>query len=180
MAAYPPTYRAIRRTPKPYPLSIQITTETLPQTLGPKDVVLKIHAASLNYRDVAMLREGKYVTPPLLPPSFPPQEVTPNICYRYPIPVSDAGIEGSCCAASVVAVGSAVTKFTPGDRVAPTVNLNFLTDDDRDAEGRVLGGDAPGVLREYAVFEERCLVRLPAHVSWEEVRIPFLFFCETL
>jgi NADPH:quinone reductase-like Zn-dependent oxidoreductase len=62
-----------------------------------------------------------------------------------------------------------VTKFVPGDHVAPTVNLNFLTGDERDADARALGGDTAGVFREWAVFEEGELVRLPGHLSWEEV-----------
>ncbi|KAJ4355362.1 uncharacterized protein N0V89_003378 [Didymosphaeria variabile] len=143
--AYPKTYRALRRSAKPYPLTLEYTTESLPETLGAHDVVLRIHAASLNYRDVAMLHEGK-----------------------YPIPVNDAEVEGSCCAAEVVALGSSVTKFRIGDRVAPSVNLNFLTGEERDAEVCALGGDTPGVLREWAVFEERHLVKLPGHLSWEE------------
>ena len=57
--SYPKIYRAIRRTAKPYPLAIEFTNETLPESLSPKDVVIRIHAASLNYRDVAMLYEGK-------------------------------------------------------------------------------------------------------------------------
>lgn len=66
--AYPKSYSAIRRTTKPYPLTIEFTTETLPETLGLDDVVIRIHAASLNYRDVAMLHQGKSV-----PTSFQPQ-----------------------------------------------------------------------------------------------------------
>ncbi|KAF2439082.1 NAD(P)-binding protein [Karstenula rhodostoma CBS 690.94] len=142
---YPKTYRAIRRSAKPYPLRLEFTTETLPETLAAKDVVLRIRAASLNYRDVAMLREG-----------------------GYPIPVNDGEIQGSCCAAEVVAVGSSVTKFSIGDRVAPTANLNFLTGEEKDADVCALGGDAPGALREWAVFAEKHLVQLPGHVSWEE------------
>jgi NADPH:quinone reductase-like Zn-dependent oxidoreductase len=61
--SYPKTYRALRRSAAPYPLTLEFTTESLPETLNPKDVVLRIHAASLNYRDVAMLREGKCVPP---------------------------------------------------------------------------------------------------------------------
>lgn len=88
---------------------------------------------------------------------------------RYPIPVAPNGILGSCCAAEVVALGTSVTKFKTGDRVAPTVNLALLTGEERDAVPVVLGGDAPGVLREYAVFDCSHLVALPAGPSWEEV-----------
>ncbi|OAG03212.1 NAD(P)-binding protein [Paraphaeosphaeria sporulosa] len=86
----------------------------------------------------------------------------------YPIPVNEREIEGSCCAAEVVALGSSVTKFSIGERVAPTVNLNFLSGEERDADVCALGGDTAGVLREWAVFDEQHLVKLPGHVSWEE------------
>ncbi|KAJ4295012.1 hypothetical protein N0V90_007020 [Kalmusia sp. IMI 367209] len=115
--SYPKTYRAIRRTAKPYPLSIEFSTETLPEKLGPTEIIIRIHAASLNYRDVAMLREG-----------------------GYPLPVEDRGIEGSCCAAEVISIGDAVKKFALGDHVAPTVNLNFLTGEERDADAATITG----------------------------------------
>lgn len=166
--SYPKTYRAIRRTAKPYPLAIEITNETIPKSLGPNDVVIRIHAASLNYRDVAMLHEGKWVLSSFRL-SFS-LGFYPDKHHRYPVPVIDHGIEGSCCAAEIVAMGSAVERFTIGDRVTVTTNLNLLTGDERDAEVQALGGDVPGVLREYAVFEEKHLVLLPPHLSWEEVR----------
>lgn len=34
---------------------IELVTEDVPQTLGSKEVLLKIHAVSLNYRDIAMM-----------------------------------------------------------------------------------------------------------------------------
>ena len=96
-------------------------------------------------------------------------KLRPDRYHRYPVPVMERGIEGSCCAAEVVAVGDAVKIFAVGDHVTPTTNLNLLTGDERDAGFRALGGDVPGVLREYAVFEEKHLVLLPSHLSWEEV-----------
>lgn len=144
--AIPDTYRAFRRTKGDYPLSITQTTEKVPQSLGPRDVLIRIRAVSLNFRDVAMLHEG-----------------------RYPAPVEPEGIPGSDCAAEVVAVGEQVKKFAVGDRVAPTFNVAHLEDNDEDVGMAGLGGDVAGVLREYAVFEEKLLVKLPAHLSWEEV-----------
>lgn len=35
--------------------SIELVSETLPKTLSPTEVLLRIHAVSLNHRDVAML-----------------------------------------------------------------------------------------------------------------------------
>jgi NADPH:quinone reductase-like Zn-dependent oxidoreductase len=154
--AYPKTYRAWRRSTTPYPRSLVLSKETLPDELGAKDVLIRIHAVSLNYRDGAMLQEGK-----------------------YPVPVEDGGVSASDCAAEVVAVGSDVSKFAIGDRVAPTVDLMNLTGDERTMDSIALGGNGPGSLREYAVFEESVLARLPSHLSWEEVSyqcIPFLPF----
>lgn len=63
--AYPETYRALRRSQGAYPLHLEYTTEHLPDVLGATDVVVKVRAASLNYRDIAMMREGKCVVPSL-------------------------------------------------------------------------------------------------------------------
>lgn len=142
--ALPTTYRAFRRTEGDLPHTIQLSEETLPQNIEPHDVLIKIHAVSLNYRDVAMLN-GK-----------------------YPVEVEVRGIPASDCAAEVVAVGSDVTNFKKGDHVAPIFNLSVLTGHEDDAM-QALGGDVPGVLREYAVFDESVLVHLPPHLSWEEV-----------
>lgn len=144
--SYPRTVRSWRRTTPPYPLSITQSTETLPDVLGAHDVVLRIHAVSLNYRDVAMLREG-----------------------GYPAPVDTGGICASDAAGEIVALGSEATKFRIGDRVAPTIDLEALTGNERDVDATVLGGDGPGVLTEFTVFNEKYLVQLPDHLSWEEV-----------
>ncbi|KAF2026900.1 NAD(P)-binding protein [Setomelanomma holmii] len=143
--SYPKTYRAWRRSITPYPLNVIQSTETLPDKLGADDVLIKIHAVSLNYRDHAILQEG-----------------------GYPIPVEVGGVSGSDCAAEVVAIGSSVTKFAIGNHVAPTVDLLSLTGNERDENYVALGGNGPGTLREYAVFEEKVLVKLPTYLSWEE------------
>jgi NADPH:quinone reductase-like Zn-dependent oxidoreductase len=49
--SYPKTYRAWRRGAKPYPLKLVLSTEALPDTLSANDVLIRIHAVSLNYRD---------------------------------------------------------------------------------------------------------------------------------
>jgi NADPH:quinone reductase-like Zn-dependent oxidoreductase len=146
--SYPKTYRAWRRSATPYPLSLVSSTERLPEKLGPHDTLIKIHAVSLNYRDHAMLQEG-----------------------GYPIPVEVGGVSGSDCAAEVVAIGDSATKFSIGDRVAPTVDLLCLTGDEREMDFLALGGNGPGTLQEYAIFDEHVLVKLPSHLSWEEVSV---------
>ncbi|KAH7067381.1 chaperonin 10-like protein [Paraphoma chrysanthemicola] len=141
----PKTYRAWRRSVTPYPLSLVLSTEQLPEKLGPNDVLIRIHAASLNYRDHAMLKEGK-----------------------YPVDVEIGGVVGSDCAAQVVAVGENAARFSVGDHVAPTVDLLSLTGHERQFESVALGGNGPGTLQEYAVFDENVLVKLPSRLSWEE------------
>ncbi|UKZ81765.1 hypothetical protein TrVFT333_009538 [Trichoderma virens FT-333] len=141
--AIPETYKTYRRTTGTVPLTINQTTETTPKNLGPKDVLLKIHSVSLNYRDIAMLNGA------------------------YPAPILENGIPASDAAAEVAAVGSAVQKFKVGDHVSPIFFVNFFTGDELEPlQG--LGGDVEGVLGEYAVFSEDILVRLPEHLSWDE------------
>ncbi|KAK5675000.1 hypothetical protein LTS10_012412 [Elasticomyces elasticus] len=139
----PTEYRGFRRTTGELPHGITLSQETLPEHLGPNDVLIKIHAVSLNYRDVAMLN-GK-----------------------YPVPVIDRGVPTSDCAAEVVGIGSAVRGFEKGDHVAPIFDIKNLSGQD-DASMKALGGDVDGVLREYAVFNEEVLVQLPKYLSWEE------------
>ncbi len=64
---------------------------------GPGQVLVRMRAASLNYRDIAIIR-GKYFAGPLT---------------RDTIPLSDG-------AGEVEAVGEGVTAFKPGDRVVAT------------------------------------------------------------
>jgi NADPH:quinone reductase-like Zn-dependent oxidoreductase len=130
--------------------------EKLPSSLQPSQVLIRIHAVSLNYRDVAMMN-GK-----------------------YPVQVMDRGIPASDCAAEVVTVGSEVKDFRAGDRVTVIFDLNNLTG--TEDETKVLGGDVDGVLRQYAVFDQSALVHLPKHLSWEEVcfTVVFFFFLDSL
>lgn len=112
--------------------------------LGPKDVLVRMKAASLNYRDL-LVCTGRY------------RKITlPRV------PLSDGVGE-------VVEVGSAVTKVKPGMRVSP----NFMTGwiggaITQDVVQTDLGAGLDGVLRQFAVFDERSLVRVPDYLSFEE------------
>lgn len=77
------------------------------------------------------------------------------------------GIPASDCAAEVIAIGPNVSKFKIGDRVSPIFDLNALNG--TEIEKATLGGDVDGVLREFAVFDECVLVKIPRYLSWEEV-----------
>lgn len=142
--ALPATYAAFRRTVGDLPRTIEFSSESLPRDLGPSEVLTKIHAVSLNFRDLAMLHG------------------------RYPVQTEELGIPCSDCAAEVVAIGSAVEDFIIGDRVSPIFDVANFTGNES-TPPVALGGDIPGVLREYAVFEDRVLVHLPEYLIWEEV-----------
>ncbi|ESZ90926.1 alcohol dehydrogenase [Sclerotinia borealis F-4128] len=139
--SYPKTYQAFRRSTGTIPTTLELSTEEIP-SLTPQDVLIRIHAISLNYRDVFMMH-GK-----------------------YPMEIIEQGIPTSDCAAEVVAIGSAVHDFKIGDHVAPIFDLKNL--DGTEDETGALGGDFDGVLRQFAVFDQNVLYHLPEHLSWEE------------
>jgi NADPH:quinone reductase-like Zn-dependent oxidoreductase len=87
---------------------------------------------------------------------------------RYPVPIEEVGIPCSDCAAEVVGTGSMVEGFAIGDRVAAIADLGNLAGHDV-TPAIAVGANSPGVLREYAIFEDTHLVLLPKHMSWEEV-----------
>jgi NADPH:quinone reductase-like Zn-dependent oxidoreductase len=109
------------------------------------EVLVKFHAASLNYRDLMMV-EGRY-----------------NPRLKMPlVPFSDG-------AGEVVAVGGGVTKWKVGDRVTPSFMQGWIDGPISFEKARTaLGGDRDGVLREFGAFDESGLVRIPDHFSYEE------------
>lgn len=142
--SYPATYSAYRRTTGDLPNTIEPSEEALPKDLGNQDVLIKIHAVSLNYRDVGIL------------------------IGNYPAPTKKGGIPTSDAAGEVVAVGLNVNGFKVGDRVAPITGVGKYEGPD-DVDAAPLGTAADGVLGEYAVFKHWHLVHLPKHMSYEEV-----------
>lgn len=111
------------------------------------EVLVKFHAASLNYRDI-MIISGTY-----------------NPRMKLPaVPFSDG-------AGEVVEVGDGITKWKPGDRVTPIFVQKWIDGEpDLQKSRTALGAGAQwnGVLREYAAFDEEGLVRIPEHLSYEE------------
>jgi NADPH:quinone reductase-like Zn-dependent oxidoreductase len=108
-------------------------------------VLVKFEAASVNYRDF-MIAEGM----------FAPAEDLPVI------PLSDG-------AGKVVAVGQNVSSLQVGDRVTPVFFPHWLSGDALGAERSVSTGlEAPGCLREFGVFDENAVVKVPNHLSAEQ------------
>lgn len=108
-------------------------------------VLIRVHATSLNYRDLLMVR-GHY-DPKLKMPR---------------IPLSDG-------AGEVVAVGAGVTLFKPSDRVVGLFLQNWQDGGPSQAKSRgALGGDIDGMLADYVVLPEHGVAHFPAHLSYEE------------
>jgi NADPH:quinone reductase-like Zn-dependent oxidoreductase len=112
---------------------------------GPRQVLVKVAACSLNFRDLAIVL-GTYRMP-----------VKPNL-----VPLSDG-------AGEVVDVGAGVDRVKAGDRVAGCFFQRWIAGPTAaDTHGSALGGGIDGMLAEYVVLEENGVVRLPAHLSYEE------------
>jgi NADPH:quinone reductase-like Zn-dependent oxidoreductase len=114
-------------------------------TPGPGQVVMRTRAASLNFRDL-LIAKGQYNP-------------------RLPMP----RVLGSDGAGEVVAVGSGVTRYRPGDRVVSCFFQDWTDGPISDKAARsALGGERDGVLAEQVVLEEKGVVPLPEGLSFEE------------
>lgn len=122
---------------------------------GPREVLVRVTAVSLNYRD-KLTAEGVML----------PELKLPHV------PASDA-------AGEVVAVGEQVRRFRPGDRVLshfvtewvegpvppPADHVAGVRAAGGAAYGGTLGGPLPGVLAEYILLHEDSLLATPASLT---------------
>lgn len=109
---------------------------------GAGEVLLKMRACSLNYRDLRMI-DGVYN----------PRQPLPLI------PLSDGVGE-------VVALGAGVRELKVGERVMPCFAEAWLEGPPTRAKlATTLGGPLPGVLAEYRVAPAAALVPAPGHLS---------------
>ena len=118
-------------------------TELPDPTPGPGEVLVRMKAASLNYRDLVVPQRGyghKTGTLPL-------------------IPISDGMGE-------VVAVGDRVTRVQLGDRICPLFMQNWIAGPpNRERLSGSLGGPLDGTMAEFRVFPEHGLSHIPDHLS---------------
>lgn len=115
-------------------------------TPGPRQVLVRVRATSLNYRDLLAI-EAQYAR------SAPKPDL---------IPLSDG-------AGEVVAVGPGVSRFKVGDRVAGCFMQKWIGGPISDGPmGSAMGGAIDGMLTELAVLEEDGAVLLPSGLSFEE------------
>lgn len=113
--------------------------------LGPKDVLVKFEAASLNYRDLII---------PL---------------GQYPFPQRKGVVPASDGAGTVEAVGEHVSRFQKGDKVATLFNQAHLAGSlDLHSVTTGVGGVIDGSLRQYGAYDEQGLVKIPNNLNWLE------------
>jgi len=111
--------------------------------LGPHDVLTRVRAVSLNYRDIVVAKGSKKRAKKI-------------------VPVSDG-------AGEVIAVGSAVTRHKVGDKVAgaffPTWRSGGLQEEHH---SNALGGSLDGMLAEQVALDENAWVKIPTRWSFEQ------------
>jgi NADPH:quinone reductase-like Zn-dependent oxidoreductase len=115
-------------------------------TPGPGEVLIRVRACSLNYRD-SLIPKGFYMG---------------GVIDRDITPLSDG-------AGEVEAVGDGVTQYKIGDRVAGTFFQGWLSGPPNAAIGPALGAPpAAGMLSEYVVLPQYGVVPLASSLNFEE------------
>ncbi|HVN91849.1 MAG TPA: NAD(P)-dependent alcohol dehydrogenase [Candidatus Binataceae bacterium] len=112
---------------------------------SPGEVLMRVRATSLNYRDLAIIRGGLrgMMKTPL-------------------VPISDG-------AGDVVETGPGVTRLKKGDRVAAIFTQGWLAGGPfKGMYSSSLGGGIDGMLAEYVVLREDGFVHIPEYLSYEE------------
>lgn len=109
------------------------------------EVLVRVHATSLNRRDVMILRG------------------------HYPVGARESLVPLSDGAGEVVATGSAASRFKPGDRVTAAFFPQWIAGRPVPATKALsLGGSADGMLAQFVTVHEQGLVRMPDGLSYEE------------
>jgi NADPH:quinone reductase-like Zn-dependent oxidoreductase len=110
---------------------------------GPGEVVVKMAAASLNYRDFVVTRRGYGSHSGQLPL----------------IPISDG-------AGTVIKTGPGVTRVKEGDLVCPAFAQTWIGGTMREEHRQgMLGGPLDGVMQEYMRLPQQGVVKAPRHFS---------------
>jgi NADPH:quinone reductase-like Zn-dependent oxidoreductase len=109
------------------------------------EVLIRVRACSLNFRDTLVAR-GAYGGPP--PAGL--------------VPLSDG-------AGEVVAIGAGVTRVAVGDRVAGIFMQRWLAGEiTSEGATSALGGAIDGMLAEHVVLSQDGVVKIPSHLTFEE------------
>lgn len=116
-------------------------------TPGPGEVLIKMHACSLNFRDLLQM-----MTPGV-----------PEMAKENPfIPVSDG-------AGEIVEAGPGVTRVAVGDRVMGNFHPGWIYGTARMVDyAGALGGGVDGMLAEYRVMAQDDVIPVPDYLSYAE------------
>ena len=112
--------------------------------VGPREILIRVRANSLNFRELSVLRG------------------------TYPLPVKPDVIMGADGAGEVIECGTGVTRVRTGDRVAVAMFPRWI-DGPIDWEyAPQIGGTLDGMLTELVAIHEDGVVKIPEHLSFEE------------
>jgi NADPH:quinone reductase-like Zn-dependent oxidoreductase len=130
------------------PSGLELCDEPAPLSPRDRQVVVRVRASSLNFRELMDVQ---------------------GLLARI-APLAERRIPGSDAAGEVITVGPAVTRVKPGDRVATIFYADWIHGP-MPPNMRFIGRSAlqdDGTLTEFTVVHEDELVHLPPHLSFEE------------
>jgi NADPH:quinone reductase-like Zn-dependent oxidoreductase len=123
---------------------LKLGEEPTPVPLG-RDVLIRVRAASLNFRDL-LIAQGRYRGP----------------LRDMPVPLSDG-------AGEVVAVGPHVSRVKVGERVAANCWSHWIGGPMiAEYHAASIGMTLDGALAEYVSVDENAIVKLPDYLTFEE------------
>ncbi|KAF2164769.1 hypothetical protein M409DRAFT_67521 [Zasmidium cellare ATCC 36951] len=124
--------------------ALKLQDDPVPE-VGDKDVLVRFHGSSLNYRDL-VIPKG-----------------------MYPFAQRDGVVPASDGAGTVEQVGKNVTRFKKGDKVITLFNQGHIAGslDEHSVMGGV-GGAVDGCLRQYGEYDEQGLVTMPSNLNFLE------------
>jgi NADPH:quinone reductase-like Zn-dependent oxidoreductase len=126
--------------------NIKLSEEARPAP-GPGEVLIRMRACSLNFRDLLTTNYAS-IPSPMQPGPF--------------IPVSDG-------AGEVVEVGAGVNRVSVGQRVMGNFHPDWIYGPARTLDyGAALGGGVDGMLAEYRVLAQHSVVPVPDYLSYAE------------
>jgi NADPH:quinone reductase-like Zn-dependent oxidoreductase len=111
---------------------------------GPGQVVVRVRANSLNFRELSVLRG------------------------TYPLPIKPDVVMAADGAGEIAAIGDGVSRVTVGERVAVAMFPRWLDGPFAWEYAAQIGGSLDGMLTDLALVSEEAVVRIPDHLSFEE------------
>jgi hypothetical protein len=124
--------------------ALQIVDLPMP-SVGPGQVLVKMHAAALNFRDILVVT-GQF----------------PRAHQDVIIPLCDG-------AGEIIEVAGDVSALKVGDRVTPLYNQRWMAGEMQDSDTAwSIGGCIDGVAAEYRVFDAMGVLKFPDHLSYAE------------